>query len=325
MGKIAKKKNVSKHPIKKSLKTKTKKRVSNTRLNHNASNNSPKIIRHTKMIRHKSIKLKKVIKRNLLKHRMPKNNKDDTKNDSKNDSPKKRKTFGKVIIVHGWDSDISKGWHPWLKGTLESQGFEVIMRQMPHTDAPSINEWVEALCDVSGKIDKDTYFIGHSIGCQAIIRALEKYDVKNVGGAIFIAGWFNLKDKAYTEDPKTERASRRIARPWIQNAIDFSKVQSKLPPERVVAIFSDDDPYVDMDNARIFKEKLGARIIVENGRGHYDSEDNLATLPLVVEEFLRMATGINPVDTASSADANLGQQKMPFDGTTISKDDDGKK
>jgi len=284
-------KNTAKHALKRTKKTKT--RIAKI----------PKIktnVHHPKKL--KSLKIKKSAKPKA-QNAPVKNKKSNVKSkdsivkqiQQKNAS--KRKPLGKVIIVHGWDGDITKGWHPWLKESLESQGFEVILRQMPHSNAPQINEWVEALSDISGKVDKDTYFIGHSIGCQTIIRTLEKHDTGNVGGAIFIAGWFDLKDKKYTQNPKSEKAARKIARQWIEKSIDFGKVQSKFSPEKVVAIFSDNDPYVDMDNAKIFKEKLGARIIVENGMGHYSFEDNINTVPIVVEEFLKMTRSPDTVNT----------------------------
>ena len=204
------------------------------------------------------------------------------------DSGRNHKNLGKVIIVHGWDGDISKGWYPWLKQELESKGFDVLIRQMPHYDAPAVDEWVYALKDISGRIDEKTYFIGHSVGCQTIIRALEKPDVDKVGGAIFIAGWFELKEKAYTEYSKTEKDTRRIAKPWINTPIDFNKVQSRFSPGKITAIFSDNDPYVDMLNAHLFKDRLGAKIIVENNKGHYRPEDDANVIPLLVEELLNI-------------------------------------
>ena len=33
--------------------------------------------------------------------------------------------------------------------------------------------------------DENTYFVGHSIGCQAIMRYLESVDVKKIGGVLF--------------------------------------------------------------------------------------------------------------------------------------------
>jgi hypothetical protein len=192
----------------------------------------------------------------------------------------------KVVIVHGLAGDVNKGWFPWLKNELESKGFKVIMEQMPDSETPDIEKWIPTLINLSGKINDDTYFIGHSAGCQTIIRMLERLELERVGGAIFLAGWFNLNENKQ-EDPEKEKETRNIVLPWIYTDIDFQKVQSKFSPGNITAIFSDDDPYVDISNAEMFKQKLGARILIESGKKHY-SEKEIDMLPIIVDELLRI-------------------------------------
>jgi len=194
----------------------------------------------------------------------------------------------KIVIVHGWDGDITRGWFPWLKKILEDQGFEVIMEQMPNDPTqPEIKAWTETLKNLVGNIDEETYFVGHSIGCQTIIRMLEKHESQKAGGAIFLAGWFNLKDYTYKENPKLEKVTRKIAEPWILTKIDFTQVQPKFLPGKITAIFSDNDPYVDLSNAETFKKNLGARILIENNKGHY-SEAEIDMVPILAQEILRI-------------------------------------
>src|SRR3989338_6312903 len=92
-----------------------------------------------------------------------------------------------AIIVHGWEGSSQSDWMPWAKAALEQEGIKVVVPDMPHTEAPEISEWVEYLKSIVEAPDKDTYFIGHSIGCQAILRYLETLTAP-VGGAIFVAG-----------------------------------------------------------------------------------------------------------------------------------------
>ncbi|MGV8141183.1 MAG: RBBP9/YdeN family alpha/beta hydrolase [Candidatus Woesearchaeota archaeon] len=213
---------------------------------------------------------------------------DDTKNiETQNKTNKISKK--KVVIVHGWEGDVSKGWFPWLKKELESKGFKVIMEQMPDSEAPDIEKWIPTLINLSGKIDDDTYFIGHSIGCQTIIRMLERLELDRVGGAIFLAGWFDLNEDTYKENPEKEEETRNIALPWIYTDIDFQKVQSKFPPGNITAIFSEDDPYVNISNAEMFKQKLGARILMEDGKKHF-SESEIDMLPIILDELLRIVS-----------------------------------
>ncbi len=84
----------------------------------------------------------------------------------------------KVILVHRWEGTPRSDWYPWLKKELEKKGFTVIIPNMPNTSKPKINAWVSYLKKIVGTLDEETYFIGHSIGCQAIMRLLEKEEYK---------------------------------------------------------------------------------------------------------------------------------------------------
>ena len=128
----------------------------------------------------------------------------------------------KIIIVHGWGGSPDACWLPWLKEELESRNFKVIIPEMPNTDEPKIEEWVPFLKKYSEKADKDTFFVGGSIGCQTIMRVLEKMPKEiQMGGIVFIAPWFNLIPEPIEEEGGTE-----IAAPWIKNPIDTNKVLS---------------------------------------------------------------------------------------------------
>ncbi|MEK7531450.1 MAG: alpha/beta hydrolase, partial [Patescibacteria group bacterium] len=88
-------------------------------------------------------------------------------------------------------------WFPWLKTELEKNGFQVHVPAMPESAEPKIEAWVSHLSKIVGDVDKNTYFVGHSIGCQTILRYLETLPAdKKVGGATFVAGWFTLMNLA---------------------------------------------------------------------------------------------------------------------------------
>ena len=79
----------------------------------------------------------------------------------------------RVFIIHGWGGKPA-GWLLWLKEELGKKGFEASTLEMPNSEKPEIEEWVGYLSEQAGEVDKDTYFVGHSIGCQTILRFLEK-------------------------------------------------------------------------------------------------------------------------------------------------------
>src|SRR3989338_4452907 len=79
-----------------------------------------------------------------------------------------------VFLIHGWEGNPNNHWFPWLSWELKARGWEVNAPQMPNAAKPKVKEWVDFLRDYVGKPDKDTYFVGHSLGCIAIARYLAK-------------------------------------------------------------------------------------------------------------------------------------------------------
>jgi len=176
----------------------------------------------------------------------------------------------RVFIIHGWEATPESEFHPWLKKELEAKGFEVITPEMPDTAAPKINAWVGKLSEIVGKINEDTYFIGHSIGCQTILRYLETLPVTTkIGGVVLLAPWMHLDKKTMKEEGEE---GIEIAKPWVETPLNWSKVTSHIKG-KIVAIFSDNDPYVPLTDSEIFKEKLNAKIIIEKEKGHFTDDD----------------------------------------------------
>lgn len=179
-------------------------------------------------------------------------------------------------MIHGWGGSSEDSWFPWLREELEDLEIEVSVFDMPDTEHPRIDEWIKFLEANVKDIDENTYFIGHSIGCQTILRFLEKlHKNKKIAGCILVAPWFNLTDEVWDEN-----YTREIAYPWLNTGIHFDRIVEHC--SRFLAIFSDDDSYVPLSDKEIFKETLNARIIVEKNKGHF--EENIQ--PGILKETL---------------------------------------
>lgn len=151
---------------------------------------------------------------------------------------------------------------------------------MPNTDSPEIERWVPYLANKVGRCDIDTYFVGHSVGNQTILRYLEGLEAKErAGGVLLVAGWIDLKKAAF-ESADDEK----IANPWIETPIDWKRILDHT--RSFTAIFSDDDPYVPLETADIFKERLGAKIVIEHSKGHFTGEDGIKKLDSIRDELL---------------------------------------
>lgn len=187
----------------------------------------------------------------------------------------------RVFAIHGWGGSPTSDWFVWLKSELEKHGFDVIVPTMPETMHPRIKSWVDYLAKQIGQPDENTYLIGHSIGTQAILRYLETINQK-VGGVILVAGWVHLTDETWDEEYTPE-----IAKEWLETPFDFAKIKQNCA--KFTAIQSDNDPVVPFEDSEIFKEKLGAEIIIEHNAGHISGEDGFDKLPTALGALIELA------------------------------------
>jgi hypothetical protein len=180
----------------------------------------------------------------------------------------------RAFIIHGWGGYPDVGWMNWLKKELEADGFNVYSPAMPDTQNPVIEDWVAHLSDIVGTPTQNDYFIGFSLGCQAILRYLESRpnNIK-AKGAFFMAGFIHLMNLSSEERDELKQ--------WLETPIDLPKAKNHC--DKFVAFFSDNDPIVPLSDMDIFKNELGAKIIIKKDKGHFDSE---ITVPYLLKEVL---------------------------------------
>ena len=185
----------------------------------------------------------------------------------------------RVFIVHRWDGSFDEPLYRWLEKNLDKKGYEVKVLEMPNPEHPAIETWVQHLLKAVGHSDESTHFIGHSVGCQTILRYLQELpSMSKVGKIVLIAPWIHLQG-IEKEGPEV----KKIAKPWLETPINWKKIIGHT--ENFVCIFSDNDYYVSLSDAKIFKSELRARIIIEKNKGHFTEDDGVKKLPSVVKEF----------------------------------------
>lgn len=186
----------------------------------------------------------------------------------------------RAIIVHCWEGYPEYCWYPYAKSELEKKNFEVKVPAFPDTENPKENAWVAFLKQEIGTPDEDLYLIGHSIGATTILRYLETIDEsEKIGGVVLVAGF-------------TEKIGYKEIENFFKSPFNLEKIK-RASKNGFTAIHSDNDPYVNVKFADIFKEKLGAEIIIKNSMGHFsgdiENEKACLELPEVVESVLKLA------------------------------------
>lgn len=178
----------------------------------------------------------------------------------------------RVYIIHGWGGSPTSDWIPWLGEELEKKEFSVTVPEMPDSDKPSMENWTSFLSSLVAQPDLETYFVGHSIGCQAIVRYLSKLQ-EAAGGALLVA-------------PLTDPDGANV--PWTNEKADIEG--AKTHAKKITVIYSDNDDYVPADASIAFGNSLGAKLVLDQGKGHFSDADDVTQLPAALSELIEITS-----------------------------------
>lgn len=182
----------------------------------------------------------------------------------------------RVFIIHGWGGSPSKDWMPWVNSEFKNRGFEVVVPLMPDTDVPKIDAWVSKLQELVGQPRLDDILIGHSIGCQTILRYLANLSVgQKVDKVILVAPWIKLTNLENDE-------AWQIADPWLKVPIDFSVLRDRA--NSYSTIFSDNDNWVPLkDNKKLFIDRLNPKVIILHNKGHFTEDEGVKEIVEILD------------------------------------------
>lgn len=187
----------------------------------------------------------------------------------------------KIYLIHGWgDSPNSEAWFGWLEKQCKEKEWKLIMPKMPDTNNPKIKDWIGKLKEIV-KPNEKIILIGHSIGCQTIMRYLEilPEEIK-IKACIFVAPWTQLFKKVIEKEEG--KKGLEIIKPWLKTPIHFEKIKDNC--KSFLAFFSDNDPYVPLPESELFKQKLNAKIIIKENNKHFNETQEIPEIIEFIEQ-----------------------------------------
>lgn len=172
----------------------------------------------------------------------------------------------RVVITPRWGASAGDDWYPWLAAELADVGAVVIAPLCPTPDMPRIADCLSALDEVGAADPARTMFVGHGVGCQALVRWMADRHVGRVGGLLCVAGWWTV------DNPSPE------LQPWLDEPLHASAIRDAAP--RMTVLLSDDDPCTAdwTRTRRDWEKRLGARVTVLPGAGHFTAGREPAVL-----------------------------------------------
>lgn len=186
----------------------------------------------------------------------------------------------RVVIVPRWSGEATSDWYPWIRAELgrdSGPALSVEVLDLPRPDAPEIDACVAAFqAQLGTRVEelRDTILVGHSVGCQALMRYLAQLAPATAGVGpkrlVCIAGWWTVDEPWPT------------IRPWIDTPIALPRLRANTPGG-VSVLLSQDDPFTAdwRSNQSTWEQRLDAEVrVVPDGR-HFNGEQEPAVLELV--------------------------------------------
>lgn len=179
-----------------------------------------------------------------------------------------------VFIFHGTGGSPEENWFPWMKQELEKSGCKVFIPKFPTPEGQNLISWIEVFENYKKYLNKNTIFIGHSIGCAFILDILEKIDTK-ISACYLVAGFLGLLGIEVDKYNKT-----------ISDK-DFNWEKIKNNCDKFVIFHSENDPYVPVEKTEELKEKLGGELIMIENAGHFNAKAGYLKFEKLKDKILK--------------------------------------
>ena len=177
-------------------------------------------------------------------------------------------------IVHGYQASPESHWFPWLEQRLTADGQHAVHTiALPDPNAPTLDEWVEAILNEIGRPDSDTCIITHSLGGIALLYYLTALEGEWELPGLFIVSGFVEKLRVIPELDE-----------FIGQAhVDLPAMKPHIAHTEVFV--STNDILVDPVLTQQLADALSATPITIHEAGHFLESDGYTEFPQLGERL----------------------------------------
>jgi len=170
----------------------------------------------------------------------------------------------KVLLLHGWGGSDYPHWQSWLAGEFAKDYGTVAFPLLDHPHFPTKNRWVKQVKALLKAFRPDVVI------CHSLANTL----------------WFHLCNEGEIEAVKRLLL---VAPPRLDLELDTIKtffpvgVPETLFAEEAMLVTSDNDPYMNSEEAAALQKALGVEMKVLENAGHINAESGFGEWPWVLE------------------------------------------
>ena len=182
-----------------------------------------------------------------------------------------------IFIFHGVDGDPNENWLPWMKKEFEEAGHRVIIPTFPHSNTPTLDEWMQEMERYEKQVDEGSIFVGHSLGAAFALRLTENMH-QCILGSFLVAPVWEVMGNSYDTLMLT----------FTTAPYDWMKVKSHC--KSFFVIQGEGDPYISLAKSQTLQKNLGATLmIIPNGK-HLNTTAGFREFPQLRDAILREIT-----------------------------------
>ena len=173
----------------------------------------------------------------------------------------------KVLILHGYEGSDYPHWQDWLAKKLVKLHYEVRFSTLPNKNCPILDEWLSYLEKELQAFEPDIV-VGHSLGNILWFHALQKLDVKDIDKLVLVA-------------PVRKNCDIKEIKTFFPY-----KIPKSLRAKQSLLIVSNNDQYINLEEANELKKALDINMIVLENAGHINPKSGYTKLDEVLQYII---------------------------------------
>ena len=179
------------------------------------------------------------------------------------------------VIVHGSYGTPFENWFSWLFNELTARGKKVLDPQFPcGSDVQNYSNWSKVMNAYKSYIGKETSFIGHSLA-PAFITDYILENSLHVKNLYFAAPFYGLIDIPDFD---------QVNKPFFFNK-DLKRIKNFT--QSITCYISTTDPYVPNQLSIDFADMVGAKKVLVENAGHFNTAAGYTNFEQLLEEMMR--------------------------------------
>lgn len=171
----------------------------------------------------------------------------------------------RVLVIHGWTNRRPVDhWQRRLVTALREQGHAVAYPQLPNTDNPILEEWLEVVANelsMLNELEGEFIVVGHSLGCLTWLNAVKEGVVTSPVDRVLLVA------------PADPDLCGEAATFQLDLNDDSLRAKVHAASTTTTCVGSDSDPWLPRGVMDTFASPLSIPAVIVNGASHFAMEE----------------------------------------------------